>query len=358
MASNDHPRQDRILVLLPIGLGNLIMATPALRALSRGIGAEKVDALALKPSTAEMTRSSGLVSKTFAWDPDAEGLGKGIALLRELRSARFSHSLALFPSASWKASAYQLAIGAAGRLGFDYPRRRLPGMVQHRSIPLKDTHDVYQNLSLVEAFLGRPLADAGEPFFPMRAEVPAGLPAGPFFACHPGSSVERGMALKRLPASVTVELIAGLSAMTGCSCVLVGGAEEAALREEVAAGCRGAIVDVAIRSLEETAGVLSRARFFFGNDSGLMHLAAAVGTRCAAFFGPTDERRTGPFGWWENEDGVPRHLILRRPGTHPAWTLQTIGHNPPLGPQEGAQWTVDVSWALGELRSWVTKKRE
>ena len=358
MALNHRPRQGRILVLLPVGLGNLIMTTPALRALSRGVGAENVDVLALKPSTAAMTRSSGLFSETFAWDPDTEGLGRGIALLRKLRSARFSHSLALFPSATRKASVYQLAIGAADRLGFDYPNGSLPRTVQHRSIPLEDTHDVYQNLRLVAAFLGQPLKDAVQPFFPIRAEAPADLPAGPYFACHPGSSVERGMGLKRLPAPLTAELIAGLSAMTGCSCVLVGGPEEAALREEVAAGCRGAIVDVAIRSLEETVGVLSRARFFFGNDSGLMHLAAAVGTRCAAFFGPTDERRTGPFGWWENDDGVPRHLILRRPGTHPVWTLQTIGHNPPLGPQEGAQWTVDVSWALGELRRWFTKKPE
>ena len=110
---------------------------------------------------------------------------------------------------------------------------------------------------------------------------------------------------------------------------------------------------VRARSLEETAGILSRARFFLGNDSGLMHVAAAVGTRCAAFFGPTDERRTGPVGYWETVNSAPRHLVLRRPGTLPVWTLKTVGRNPPLGPDGGAPWIPDTSWALGTLRDWT-----
>jgi heptosyltransferase I len=346
-------RQGRILVMLPLGLGSVIMVTPALRALSREVGAARLSVLALKASTAAMARSSGLASETFLWDPDNEGLGRGLALLRELRSARFAQSLALFPSANWKAAAYQLVIGASRRLGFEYPRGHLARLVQHRSIPLTNTHDVYQNLRLVEAFLGRPIADPGEPFFPMEAKAPDGLPKGPFFACHPGSSVERGMELKRLPVPVIAELIVGLSARAQYPCVLVGGPEEAELKQEVAARSHGVVATVAARSLEETAGILSRARFFLGNDSGLMHLAAALGTRCAAFFGPTDEQRNGPFGYWENEGGAPRHLILRRPGTQPAWTLRTIGHNPPLGPQGSAAWSLDVSLTLNEMSKWI-----
>ena len=97
----DRPQLGHTLVLLPIGLGNVLMATPALRALSRELGTERLAVLALKPYTAAMARSSGLVSMIFAWDPDADGLGRGLAILRDLRSARFSHSIALFPSANW-----------------------------------------------------------------------------------------------------------------------------------------------------------------------------------------------------------------------------------------------------------------
>ena len=42
--------------------------------------------------------------------------------------------------------------------------------------------------------------------------------------------------------------------------------------------------------------MLSHFDLLVTNDSGPMHLAAAVGTRCIALFGPTDPRRTAPAG--------------------------------------------------------------
>ncbi len=48
--------------------------------------------------------------------------------------------------------------------------------------------------------------------------------------------------------------------------------------------------------LADLAAVLAAHRALLTNDSGPMHLAAAVGVRCAALFGPTDPRRTAPAG--------------------------------------------------------------
>ena len=48
-------------------------------------------------------------------------------------------------------------------------------------------------------------------------------------------------------------------------------------------------------SLPEVAAFLRASDLFVGNDSGLMHMAAAAGTRTAAVFGPTDPKRTGPY---------------------------------------------------------------
>ena len=62
-----------ILVLCPIGLGNFLMATPALRALSRGVGRERLSFLALKPSIAEMAGGSDLFNEVVCWDPDQIG---------------------------------------------------------------------------------------------------------------------------------------------------------------------------------------------------------------------------------------------------------------------------------------------
>ncbi len=54
--------------------------------------------------------------------------------------------------------------------------------------------------------------------------------------------------------------------------------------------------------LAELAAALGRLSLLITNDSGPMHLAAAVGTPCLALFGPTDPRRTAPLG--------PDHRVL------------------------------------------------
>jgi ADP-heptose:LPS heptosyltransferase len=122
--------------------------------------------------------------------------------------------------------------------------------------------------------------------------------------------------------------------------------------------CRDALVPVETRSLAETAGVLAASRFFLGNDSGLMHVAAAAGTRCAAYFGPTDERRTGPYGYWETRNGAPRHLILRRAGTAPAWTIDTVGANPHVDREARARWNLDLPEAWANLKGWIAMLQE
>jgi ADP-heptose:LPS heptosyltransferase len=352
------PRAGHTLVLCPIGIGNFLMATPALRVLSAALGPERVSFLALKSGIGAMARESGFFGKVFTWDPDREGLLKGVKLLSEIRGTGFTHSLALFPTSHWKFSLFHFLAGADFRVGFRYPHQRVPEWVQHHSIPLERMHDTPQNVRLVEAFLRDVVVDPGEPFLPFAPAIPAGLPPEPFFACHPGSSAERGMAEKRLPPDAFATLIRRVHRETGWRCALVGGPEEHALRAAVAMDCKDALVSVETRSLEETAGVLRAARFFLGNDSGLMHVAAAAGTRCAAYFGPTDETRTGPYGYREYSGNpahrVPRHLILRREGSVPLWTIDTVGVNPVIERTEAlARWNLDLPVAWEQLREWV-----
>jgi ADP-heptose:LPS heptosyltransferase len=81
------------------------------------------------------------------------------------------------------------------------------------------------------------------------------------------------------------------------------GEREAALALAVAAG-RPSIAALAGRlTLPELAALLARARLVLTGDSGPMHLAAAVGTRVLALFGPTWPQRAEPQG--------PGHRVLQ-----------------------------------------------
>jgi ADP-heptose:LPS heptosyltransferase len=71
-----------------------------------------------------------------------------------------------------------------------------------------------------------------------------------------------------------------------------------ALRAEWCAGPEDELAEKAIRipDLYDLAGRLAGARVFIGNDSGIAHLAAAVGTPVVVLFGPTDPRVWAPRG--------------------------------------------------------------
>ena len=86
----------------------------------------------------------------------------------------------------------------------------------------------------------------------------------------------------------------------GLEIVLLGGKDDVAFAAEIERRAEARFFNWAGRtSLRQVIGILSRAEFSVGPDSGLMHLSAAVGTPVVSLWGPTDPLRTGPFGYHE-----------------------------------------------------------
>ena len=79
--------------------------------------------------------------------------------------------------------------------------------------------------------------------------------------------------------------------------LLFGGRAERHLCEEVAHRMQGRCINLAGElSLSQTAAFIEKCEVFISNDSGLMHIAAALSVPVVAIFGPTDHRRTAPYG--------------------------------------------------------------
>jgi len=78
--------------------------------------------------------------------------------------------------------------------------------------------------------------------------------------------------------------------------LLFAGPNEFDLQEKVALMMKGHPVLVRERDLRQVAALISRCNLYVGNDTGPMHIATAVGTSVVAIFGPTDYRRSGPYG--------------------------------------------------------------
>jgi len=124
----------------------------------------------------------------------------------------------------------------------------------------------------------------------------AGLdPDGPLLAIHPGSgaySVARRWYPERFAAVAD-----SLAERHGLGVVVVGTADERTLADEVLGHMRRPGVNLAGRtSLDELGGVLRRCALLVGNDSGVGHLASAVGTPVVAVFGPFNHHTWRPLG--------------------------------------------------------------
>ena len=135
---------------------------------------------------------------------------------------------------------------------------------------------------------GNPRTVALFPWFASGSfEVP--LPLGPY-QLHE-------IFLTAAQSLLAVALLASLSLGPGAAILLAAGPDERAQADAVRAALPGAtFVDAVGLGLVETAACLARASLVVGNDSGLMHLSAAMGAPTLGLFGPTDERRYAPFG--------------------------------------------------------------
>jgi heptosyltransferase-2 len=116
----------------------------------------------------------------------------------------------------------------------------------------------------------------------------------PWFSFIPGAA--RGPS-KQWPAGSFMEAARRMARWTGGTIFLLGTPSEAPLCADIAGACPGQVQNWAgTTSLEEMTACLALSDAVLCNDSGGMHLAAAVGTPLVALFGITNPEQTGPIG--------------------------------------------------------------
>jgi heptosyltransferase-2 len=178
-------------------------------------------------------------------------------------------------------------------------------------------HHVHQYLYLA-ASLGAEPAPIAPQLFVTPAELEEALarfsirsdPAEPLFGLNPGA--EYGPA-KRWPADRFIVAAREIQNRTHCRWLVFGGKADTELANRIAAGIqaapgeRNAVTNLAGRtSLRDLCVLLRGCKLLLSNDSGPMHVAAAVGTPVVVPFGSTSPELTGP--------GLPgdrKHRLLR-----------------------------------------------
>jgi heptosyltransferase-2 len=300
----------RILIRQVNWLGDAVLSLPAVEALHRRFPQAEVVLLA-----------RGWVEGLFEGHPAVQrvmalphgggpsGLAARWRLARALRAQGFD--LAVVLPNSFDAALTPWLAGIPRRVGFSADGRRwllTDPVPRPRRRPGRHQAESYLDLARAlgatgSADLQLPVSDRAHG----RAAAllcTAGIAVGDALVAIGPGSIYGGA--KRWPADGFARVADALVERRGARIVLVGSAREGAILAEVASRMRQPVVNLAGRTeLPALAGVLARARLLLANDSGAMHLAAAVGTPVAAVFGPTDADATAPLGGG--------HRIVREP---------------------------------------------
>jgi heptosyltransferase-2 len=135
-----------------------------------------------------------------------------------------------------------------------------------------------------------------------------------FIAVHAGSGSYTVIArAKRWDPKNYAELIAAMIHEHGKSVLLLEGPDESGVADSIVKHFPGGSAPLELRVLKLTgplgvsAAILERASLYVGSDSGLAHLAAAVGKRAVTIFAPADPDRVCPYG--------SRDLVVQTPNT-------------------------------------------
>jgi heptosyltransferase-2 len=186
-----------------------------------------------------------------------------------------------------------------------------------------ERHEVEYYLCLLDGLgIPRPapaslkLAVTGEEKEAMAARLALlGIARGaPIVAINPGATY--GSAKRWYPDRFAAVADA-LSGEWGTA-VVVGSPSEAPLAGEIEAAARRGVVNLAGKTtVREMMALLSLSSFLVTNDSGPMHIGAALGVPLVAIFGPTDWRRTSPWTSLAKVVRVEIDVALQAPGVRP-----------------------------------------
>lgn len=308
------------------------MAVPMVRQLKRAMPQASVTILARIEPMAEVFRRLPEVDEVLVAGKGWRGHWQNVSWSRQKKP---DYYIVPFPSNRWQYAMLAAASGAKQRVLHGYPVgywRALHFLPSTRVPARRGIHDVVQNLNLLrELNIDLDVTDA--PTFHLydadraradellqgkaqRQRLPAPPPPAPleqrqpFIVVHAGSARTVLARAKRWPTKNYARLIDAMADEFRLPIVLLEGPDEAGVAHEIQlhlpTGGDVRLTTCALRGpLSDAAAVLERAALYVGSDSGLAHLAAAVGTRAVTLFGPADPDRVSPFG--------QRDLVVQSP---------------------------------------------
>jgi lipopolysaccharide heptosyltransferase I len=293
-----------ILIIKPSSFGDIVQALPVAAHLRSAWPGARISWL-VNTQYRRLLENNPCIDRLFLfqrhlWRPHRnlpEAISSFVRLCRQLYGARFDTVLDL--QGLFRSGLLTAMTGAATRAGFANARECARLFYTSRvDVPDEEMHAVERYLLVAEALGGRrrevtfPLGTGEEEETWAAQFVQGGRPRR--HAPVVGLSPSARWKTKRWPHECCAR-VGDLLSSAGAEVVIIGGASGES--DAIARLMKGRALAVdRITDPLKMAALLKRLDVLVTTDSGPMHLAAALGVPVVALFGPTNHRRTGPYG--------------------------------------------------------------
>jgi heptosyltransferase-1 len=285
----------KVLIVKPSSLGDIVHSLPFLNAIKTSFP-EAVIHWVIARGFEGLLEGHPMIEKLWVIDKDTwkkisnvkETIGELHALFQNLK--REKYDLVVDLQGLLRSGMITRATRSPIRIGFKEAREGSRFFYTHKVEGGKDIHAVDRYLKIA-AFLGCEISDVRFPFpeFDSSSFI---LPPSTFqdyIVLVPGARWDS----KRWPP----ENFGRLAALLPLNSLIVGSKGDKDISDKIVSQSKSKSVSLAGKTtLKELVQIVRGAKFVVTNDSGPMHIAAALGIPIFAIFGPTDAARTGPYG--------------------------------------------------------------
>ncbi len=285
----------KILIVKPSALGDIIHTLPVLALLYKSFPETDIHWIVAK-GLHEVLENHPMIAKLWVIDKNKwkklgavkETFAEITALKRGLKQEGFDVVIDL--QGLLRTGLISKFTGSKYRIGFKKAREGASMFYTHKvDIDWENIHAVDRYLKLLEP-LECQIDKAEFPFAPFEENIPLlqELPEK-YIVMAPSAGKEAN----RWPASRFGELASRLNFPS----VIVSNKADAEIADELVETSNGKAISIAGRtSIKELVAIIKKAQYFISNDTGPMHIAAALNVPVFAIFGPANPVRTGPYG--------------------------------------------------------------
>ena len=277
-------------------IGDLVLSTPALRALKQAFPHSLLVVLA-SPSNKLLLLNNPYVDTVFVYD-QKKGLSDKIGIIKQLRSYSFDLAVDPYPDYELRTALIALLSGAKKRIGYASYGREAFFNIEAPQIK-KDQHFVDLTLGILKS-LGIKANDKKPEIFLTEDEKKwarnwlkkGGAGGKPIVGIHPGGYYETQRWLPERFAAVANDF----KKSGYLDVIMFGGPGDEGLVDRISSMVNEELLTYMANDLRRLAALLSCCRVLICNNSGPLHIAVAMGTPTISIMGPTKKDHWMPIG--------------------------------------------------------------